>query len=175
MKKEMAIKLARKEIEAKRDFCGKAEALCDMVRKFNGKVFNKRLETAMREIYPVSIEQGYTWKSITMKGWVYDRMVQSDDLDESGYHKWTAYIKNDTIYFGTIRDAFDDDKRIIAENIIKAIRDNAEYLRKSADVIEEQLNRIDEIDAEYQRIENERKKFLHDVNGTLMDYFGWEV
>lgn len=175
MKKEMAIKLARKEIEAKRDFCGKAEALCDVVRKFNGKVFNKRLETAMREIYPVSVEQGYTWKSITLKGWVYDRMVQSDDLDENGYHKWTAYIKNDEIYIGIIREAFDDDKRIIAENIIKNIRDTAAYLRKSADEMEDQLNRIDELDAEYQRIENERSRFLHDTNGTLHEYFGWRM
>ena len=174
MNKEMAIKLVRKEIECKREFANKAESLCEVVKKFDGKVFNKRLETAMKEVYPIHVEQEYFWKSISITGWIPDRMVQSDSVDKWGYHE-TAYIKDDRIYVGIIRDAFNDDKRIIAETIIKAIRSTAEYYKESADKLEEQIGRIDEIIAERDRIYAEKQRFLHNTSGTLREYFGLEV
>ena len=174
MNKEMAIKLMRKEIECKREFVNKAEDLCAVVQRFDGKVFNKRLETAMKEVYPVKVEQEFFWKSISITGYVADRMVQSDDTDKWGYRK-TAYIKNDRIYVGIIRDAFDDDKRINAEAIVKAIRSVAEYENATADKLEDQLNRIDEIEVECKRIRAERNRFLHDVSATVREYFDLEV
>ena len=174
MDNELAMKLVRKEIECKREFVSKAESLCEVVQKFDGKVFNKRLETAMKEVYPIRVEQEYFWKSISITGWIPDRMVQSDSVDKWGYHK-TAYIKDDRIYVGIIRDAFDDDKRIIAETIIKAIRSTAEYYKESADKLEEQLGRIEEIIAERDRIYAEKQRFLHNTSGTLREYFGLEV
>lgn len=174
MNKEMAIKLVQKEIECKREFVNKAESLCKVVQKFDGKVFNKRLETAMREVYPIRVEQEYFWKSISISGWIPDRMVQSDSVDKWGYHE-TAYIKDDRIYVGIIRDAFDDDKRIVAENIIKKIRDTADYYREFADKMEEQLNRIDEIIAERNRIYAEKQRFMNETSGTLREYFDLEV
>ena len=174
MNKEMAMKLVLKEIEAKRNFVNVAEKLCEIVQKFDGKVFNKRLETAMREVYPIKIEQEYFWKSISITGWIPDRMVQSDSVDKWGYHE-TAYIKDDRIYVGIIRDAFDDNKRIVAENIIKKIRDTADYYREFADKMEEQLNRIDEIIAERNRIYAEKQRFMNETSGTLREYFDLEV
>ena len=170
----MAIKLAKKDIEARRDFVSKAEALCDVVQKFNGKVFNKRLETAMREVYPVKVEHGFSWKSLSITGYVEDRMVRNDQADKWGYHR-TEYIKEDRIYFGTTYDAFDDDKRIIAEAIIKQIRSTADYYRESADKMEEQLGRIDEIIAECKRINAEKSRFMHETNCTICEYFDLKV
>jgi len=171
---EMEMKLIQKEIKAKRDFANVAEKLCEVVQKFNGKVFNKRLETAMREVYPIKIEQEYFWKSISITGYIEDRMVQSDDVDKFGYHN-TAYIKDCHIYVGIIRDAYDDDKRIVADNICEKIRSTAEYERKMADKIEEQIARIDEIKADCKRIREERNRFNHEVASQIIQYFNLEV
>lgn len=171
---EMAEKLIRKDIEARRNFACKADDLCAVVQKFDGKVFNKRLETALREVYPVKVEQEFRWKSIGITGFIEDRMVQSDTVDKWGYHR-TAYIKDFHIYVGIIQDAFDDDKRIIAKNIIDRIRSTADYYKKSADEMEDQLGRIDEITAECKRIYSERQKFLHETHPMIREYFNLEV
>ena len=165
--------LIRKEIAAKRDFASKAEALCAVVQKFNGKVFNKRLETAMREIYPVRVEQEFSWKSISITGYIQDRMVYGEP-DSNGY-RGALYIKNDKIYCGTIRDAFDDDKRIIADVICERIRKTAQYEEDTALVLENQLGRIDEIKAECKRLRDACDRFNHEVAYQIREYYGLKV
>lgn len=167
-------KLIRKDIETRRDFVNKAEDLCAVVQKFDGKVFNKRLETALKEVYPVKVEQEFFWKSISITGFIEDRMVRSDEVDRWGYHR-TEYIKDYHIYTGTIQEAYDDNKRIIAKNIIERIRSTADYYRRTADEMEEQLGRIDEIIAERRRIYAERQKFLNETNIMIREYFNLEV
>lgn len=170
MNKELAIKLVQKEIEVRRDFADKAEALCEVVRRFNGKVFNKRLETAMKEVYPVKVEQEFTFGSISITGWIEDRMVRSDVANRMGHHE-VAYLKDSHIYIGIIRDAFDSDKRIWAEAIVAKILATAEYEKKTADEMESQLARIDDIIAERKRIYEEQQKFTHNTNWSIQEYF----
>ena len=172
---ELARKLVQKEIEVKRDFVNKAEDLCGIVKKFDGKVFNKRLETALKEVYYVRAEYDKTFGWLDITGYVQDRMVQSDSTDKWGYRD-TAYIKDDKVYVvSCAKDALDADGRIIADNICEKIRQCAEYERNSADALENQLARIDEIKAECIRINNERDAFRRNTGAVIREYFRLEV
>lgn len=175
MTEELARKLCEKEIEAKRDFVSKAELLCGIVKKFDGKVLNKRLETAMREIYPVRIEHEKVFDWYSISALIPDRVVFSDVPDKYG-HRDCAYIRDDRIYIAScVRDIIDEDGRLIAENLIDRIRDTAKYYAESADQIEEQLGRIDVIKAEFARVRRERNKLVYETKPQIMEYFGLEV
>ena len=172
---ELARKLVRKEIEAKRDFVAKAPLLCDVVRKFDGKVFNKRLETAMREVMHVVVNREKPWGWLEIIGYVDDRMVQSDIADKYG-HRDCGYIKDDRIYMvSCAKDCIDEDGRIIAENICKRIYDEMARQKKYADNLEDQLDRISEIKADCERIRKEREKFVWETNAQIREYFNLEV
>lgn len=172
---EMAEKLVRKEIEVKRDFVSKAKALSDVVQKFDGKILNKRLETAMREVYPVRVEIEKDWNWVHVTGYIADRSVQSDDVDKWGYHSY-AYIKDDRIYIASCaRNLTDENGRLYAEELIELIRDEAKRQKEYADKLEEQLGRIDEIKAECRRIHDECVAFAHNTSAQIREYYGLEV
>lgn len=167
--KEMAEKLMKKEIAARRDFASKEDAMIAVAEKFNGKVFTKRFETAMSEAYPCRIEMGYTFGWLEFKFYVADRMVQSDTADKYGYRS-TAYIRNDNFRFIS-QNALNADKRIIAENVIESIKKEIRYYRESADKLERELATIDTIIAEHGRILKEMAEYNRNISGTTQEYF----
>ena len=172
---EMAKKLVQKEIDTKRDFVGKAESLYEIIRKFNGKIFNKRLETAMREVYPVRIQYDKVFNWLDITGYISDRMVQSDEVDRHGYHP-VAYIKDDRIYMvSCCKDALDDDGRIVAENLIAKMQLTVNYLKESADELEKQLADIENIADECYEIRAKRNNYNNYVKAQIRDYFNLEV
>lgn len=172
---ELARKLCEKEIAVRREFAEKAEALCEVVRKFDGKVLNKRLETAMWEVYPVRISHDKDWGWVDLSGYIEDRMVQSDIPDKYG-SRAVAYLKNDRVYiFSCKKDVIDAENRIIAERWCEEIMAEAQRLTDGAQKLEEQLKHLDEISAEARRIDAERRKWKMETRYEIQDYFGIEV
>lgn len=175
MNRSMAEKLVRKEIEVKRDFVAKAPMLCDIVQKFDGKVFNKRLETALKEIMYIDCKNDKVMGWFEMTGYIQDRCVMSDEVDKWGGRD-CAYIKDDRIYMvSCAKDCLTEDGRIIAENICKRIYDEMARQKTAADKLEEQLARIDEIEAQCKQINELKRKFDHDTLYQIRTYFGLEV
>lgn len=175
MENAIAIKLVQKEIDTKRDFVTKAESLCEIIRKFDGKVFNKRLETALREVYPVRVEYDKVFGWLDITGYIPDRMVQSDEVDRHGYHP-IAYIKDDRIYaVSCCKDALDDDGRIVAENIIAKMQATVDYLKESADTLEDQLADIEDIAKECYMIRAKIRDYNSYVKPQIRNYFDLEV
>ena len=172
---ELARKLVEKEISAKEDFVRKAPAMIEIVRKFDGKVLNKRLETELRKVYYVTLKREDVFDWWELIGYVQDRMVQSDEVDRHGYHT-TAYIKDDRIYIATCKkDLTDDNGRLIAENLIKYIEDEAKRQQTYANQLRSQLANIDELKAECARINRMKNDFVWKVNSQIKEYFGLEV
>ena len=172
---ELARKLVEKEISVKEDFVRKTPAMIEIVRKFDGKVLNKRLETALRNVYHVTLKYDdiFGWWELT--GWADDRMVQSKSADKNGNHD-TAYIKNDRFYIVTsAKDLTDDDGRLIASRLIERISDEAERQRLYANQLRDQLGRIDELKAECARIRRARNDFVWYTNSQIREYFNLEV
>lgn len=175
MESAMAKKLVEKEIEQKKLFIDKCPEMVEVVRKFDGKVLNKRLETELRKVYHVRMEYDKTFNWWELIGYVDDRMVQSDEADKWGYRS-CAYIKDDRFYIATCcRDLTDENGRLIADKLIEKI--GAECDRQIAYVnsLRDQLSRIEEIKAECARIRRERSEFINNTHAMIREYFGLEV
>lgn len=172
---ELARKLIEKEIEVKEDFVQKAPAMIEIVKKFDGKVLNKRLETALRDVYYVTLKKEEVFDWWELIGYAQDRMVQEDEADKYG-HRQVAYIKDDRFYIATCKkDLTDDDGRLIADNLVKYIEDEAEWQKTYANQLRNQLANIDELKAECARIRRAKSDFTWKVNGQIREYFGLEV
>ena len=172
---ELARKLVLKEAEVKEDFVKKCPAMIEIVRKFDGKVLNKRLETALREVYHITLKKEDIFGWWEFLGYVDDRMVQEDAENDWGGHS-VAYIKDDKFYIATCaKDIVDDDGRLIADKLIEYIEDEAKRQTNYANQLRSQLDRIEELKAECQRIRKMRDEFTHNTNSMVREYFGLEV
>ena len=172
---ELARKLVLKEIEVKEDFVRKTPEMIEIVRKFDGKVLNKRLETALRNVYYVTLKRDDVFGWWELIGYVRDRMVQSDKLNHWGSHD-VAYIKDDRFYIATCKkDMTDDDGRLIADNLIECFKREAEQQTLYANQLRYQLEHIDELKAEYVRINRARNEFTANTHSAIREYFGMEM
>ena len=172
---ELAKKLVQKEIDVKEDFVRKCPEMIEIVRKFDGKVLNKRLETALRNVYYVTLKHDDVFGWWELIGYANDRMVQEDELDQCG-HRGCAYIKDDRFYIATCKkDLTDDDGRLIADKLIEYIEDEAKRQQTYANQLRNQLDHIDDLKAEAARIRRMKQDFVWKVNSQIKEYFGLEV
>ena len=172
---ELARKLVQKEIDVKEDFVRKCTEMMEIVRKFDGKVLNKRLETALRNVYHVTLKHDDVFGWWELIGYADDRMVQEDEPDKYG-HCGCAYIKDDRFYIATCKkDLTDDDGRLIADKLIEYIEDEAKRQQTYANQLRNQLAHIDELKAECARINRIKNDFVWKVNSQIKEYFGLEV
>ena len=172
---EMARKLVEKEIAAKRDFVSKVPAMVEIVRKFDGKVLNKRLETELRKVYYVTLKKEDVFDWWELIGYVQDRMVQEDAENSYGGHN-VAYIKDDRIYIATCaKDLADENGRLIADNLIAKLEIEAQRQTTYANQLQNQLDHIDDLKAEAARIRRMKSDFVWKVNAQIKEYFGLEV
>ena len=172
---ELARKCVQKEIDVKEDFVRKAPEMIEIVRKFDGKVLNKRLETALRNVYHVTLKHDDVFGWWELIGYVQDRMVQEDAENSLGGHS-CAYIKNDRIYIAMCaKDLTDDDGRLIADRLIEYIKEEAKRQQTYASQLRSQLANIEELKAECARINRIKNDFVWKVNSQIREYFGLEV
>lgn len=172
---ELARKLVQKEIEVKEDFVRKVPEMIEVVRKFDGKVLNKRLETALRNVYHVTLKHDDIFGWWELIGYADDRMVREDTENSWGGHN-CAYIKDDRFYIATCKkDLTDENGRLIADKLIEYIEDEAKREQTYANQLRNQLANIDELKAECARINRMKNDFVWKVNSQIKEYFSLEV
>ncbi len=152
---ETAVQAAERYISECRQAAGLFPALCATFRRFDGKVFNKRFETALQA------ETGriYAQKKSGSQNDYIDIYFYSD----SGEHMTLLYAP------------LPADKRIIAADLIRAAEDKRNEYLKEADHMAQVIPVIDEKKRQIEYIKNLLENTLSDLTYTEKDLFGLNV
>jgi hypothetical protein len=174
--KELSIKMLEREIDIKKA----ALLLFDDVKKivglFNGKIANARLDTALKKLNEnLNFKMEYNGFRITYDE--YDYKMRYVSIGDKG-----AYIKNCSVNIAwcTISSAYgdsalDDDRKIIAYGIMKAIDAQAVSLKREIAIMEAQLLKIDEIISRYRAIAASIRAFNDEIDHDIREYFDLKI
>jgi len=154
-----------------------ADNVAKVIKQFDGKVFNKRLGTALQQIDKrLQVEAPYN--SFNIKYCAYDyeeRSIRTGNKD-------TAYIDNDTVYIVGMckvsqddHRALTDDNRIIADNIIKNIENLKKHNKETYNEVENQLAQVQFFKARKARITAEIEEHNNEVNYSIATYFDLRI
>lgn len=180
----IALEVAIKQIKLYKDALALCPKVMEVVKKFDGKVANKRLETALKEVNSGlrCNKSSYTevWEIVF---WTSDRCVNVKRKSWDGKHEdWCAYyIKKSKTYLArdTFKNTFgsftNDDGRWIAENINKQIEHTMKSLEANIADYTELLNHVDELEAEKKRIKDEMEAHNRKVGWIGNEYFDLKV
>jgi len=157
MKKETAVNKLSEEIAQTREAFSHAGAIEEVVNTFDGKVFNKRLETALRSKVHDDIRVKTEYNSFIIT--IYFNGVHT------GYNTITLVHQAIKNAYGD--DTLTDDNRIIAKTIIDGLKEMKDSSLKYNKEMEEDLSKIDDILLQYNKLVNECQKFNDSVNYTL--------
>ena len=180
----VALEVAIKQIKLYKDALALSSKVTEVVKKFDGKMANKRLETALKKVDSGlrCNKSSYTevWE---IAFWTSDRCVNVKRKSWDGKHEnWCAYyIQESEAYLA--RDMFkntfgsftNDDGRWIADNINKQIEHTMKSLEANIADYEELLNHIDELEAEKKRIKDEMEAHNRKVGWIGNEYFDLKV
>jgi len=150
----VALEVYRKQIKLYKDALSLCPKVMEVVRKFDGKIANRRLETALQEV-----DKGLgcfkdKWNNQwIIKFYTYDRSVDVQITSWDGKDKYCRafYIKESEtvlaqdIFKNSYGDFTNEDGRWIAENICKQIEATMKRLEEDIERYEEELKHADEL------------------------------
>lgn len=182
--KSIALEVATKQIKLYKDALALCPKVMEVVRKFDGKMANKRLETALEAVDSGlrCRKSSYTevWEIVF---WTSDRCVNVKSLSWDGKREdWCAYyIKDNEDYIA--RDMFknlygefvDGNGRWIAENINKQIEAHMHNLEVNIAQYETELKQVDELEAEKKRIKDEVEAHNKKITWIGSEYFNLRI
>lgn len=162
------------QIRAFGDFSKAARAIIPVIKRFDGKVYNKRLENALNELdilgcdfYFTVSNNGYKFE---IEGRTRDRSYKNDP-DGSGYCS-TGYIKHDCFTAILESDNALDNGRIKADNIIEKLEETAEYYEDKEFKLEKGLKQAHIMRLEFQNIADRLIEFRNKYDSSARDLLG---
>lgn len=151
-KKEDQDNAARSYIDAYRKAAALYPQIKRITRAFDGKVFNKRFQTALQD------ETG-------ARVFVENRPNMIDVHIYGPHSNW--------ITLGILqRDDMTDGKRINAEKLIESMTDHRNALLKTAARYEQQIEQINQVKEQLKQIEKQLKAVLEPYDYTIRDIYG---
>lgn len=180
----IALEVAIKQIKLYKDALALCPKVMEVVNKFDGKVANKRLETALREVNTgLRCNKSSITEVWEIAFWTSDRCVNVKRKSWDGKREdWCAYyIKESETYLardmfkGTFGSFTNENGRWIAGNINKQIEHTMKSLKANIADYEELLNHVDELEAEKKRIKDEMEAHNKKVGWIGNEYFGLKV
>ena len=171
--KATAIRLTEKQIEVYETLLSCVPAIEEVVRKFDGKVANKRIETALQEIHHGIFfrrnQNSENWE-LTITEWE-NRYVQGEP-DKSGY-RGMHYVSQNTLYLAEEYSGhfMADGGRLIADKLIEQIERKRESYARDVETMKDQLYRVDSLIARRDEIYKMRHEFNNSINCFLEEYF----
>ena len=183
MDKAAQMEIARKQIKLYQDALALCPAVMEVVKRFDGKVANKRLETALEavdrglccrkssytEIWEISFYTSDRCVTVKETGWNGNEYYGSHYIKDSEYYLARDMFKNT---YGAFVDA---DGRWVAENINKQIEKSMEGLVHSIEVYENMLAHVDELEEERDRLRKEVEAHNRKVTWIGEEYFKLKV
>ena len=163
------VKLINLELSITEQAINIAPAVTEIVKKYDGKHLNKRLETALKKI-DKRLYVHNEWNSFDIKFVEHDkRSIQTSNHTEYVEHN-DVYIASTCKQSAYSDSSLTDDDRIIADTVISSIDRNVKQKQDHIKEVREQINFIEDYRQDkktiLEAIENHNK-----INYTVRRYF----
>ena len=145
-----------------------ADEVMRIITEFDGKVFNKKLESALSErigrTFFVKYEKDYGRFEITL-------MYENRSVQSGEYSCVYQYEDSATLISSWDGSCIDNDKRIHADAINKKIADKKDEYLQRADRIEAGTSRIEEWTKRREAIANEWEELYKEIPSEIRAYY----
>lgn len=175
-----ATKLMELEIKNRKYVLGLYEKIIPVVKKFDGKILNKRFDTALKEVEEhLGFDRHYSTFSINW--WANNDHVSCGEPDAWGV-RTVSYIKNrnldlTSMLYGCPDSTFpdrvmvDSDGRIKANVILMALDEGKKQLEKEIISFEESMKKIPEYKKKLEELKAEIENTTREIPYLVRDYF----
>lgn len=169
MNMESKRKLVELEIKANNKALGLIEEVKEVILKFDGKVPNKRVDTALKKI-----DDCLSFKA-EFNSFIIDMFIRDRSFDNG--NNW-VYIKNTVInichcacqsMYGD--SCLNEDGTINSEAVIIGLEKRKESLKSYNEEMIKSLNEIEDKIKEYEELKKTIRAFNDSVNYTVANYF----
>ena len=170
---ETSRKLIELEVKANEKAIGLTDNIIEVVKKFDGKMPTKRLDTALKTI-DKNLSFKCEYNSFMIDLWIEDRSISVPHKDYVG----AVYIKNSNVSIchccmvsSGKPQAINEDGTINAEYVIESILNSKQYRIEYNNSMIKTLNEIEEKIKEYEELKKTIRAFNDSVNYTVAQYF----
>lgn len=168
---EINEKLINLEIAARKDALALYPAIIDLARKFDGKIANKRFDTALKKIHPKLVFR-MQYNSFVINMDIENRCVNN------GNH-WVClrdhqtYIIHWSITSGSSEDGIcqKDGSTIVGNNLVKALEQYKKGMEEYVQKLQATLVNIPNIINWYKAVRKSIDDFNDTVPGMIRDYY----
>lgn len=178
---EDAKNLVELEIQNRKEALKLYDGIIEVVKKFDGKVLNKRFDTALKKFDGrLGYNERNSFFEIEMN--VFDnRSCKSVKKDTYGY-SCTNYITDSYLTLNTIMYTFsynpdiekvmlDKDRRIIAEVVIKGLEKGKADIEKKIEVLENSIDKAEEWKTKLEKLKREVENVMSEVPYIIREYY----
>lgn len=172
--KELALKLLKREIEIEKNALKLFDEIGKTLLSFNGKVANKRLDTALKAI-DNRLSFKIEYNSFRFIYAEYDNRYVT--VGDKG-----AYITDCTvnILWATVSSvygdqALDENQKIISDNLIKQLKAQQISIKSHIEIVEKQIKQIDDIISEFNSICEQIRSFNDKTDYLIRGYFDLKI
>ena len=176
---EDARNLVELEIKNRKDALKLYDKIIEVAERFNGKVLNKRFETALKKVDErLSCDRRYSCFEIKMC--VFDsRCCKSVNKDDLGY-SCTNYITDNYLilngYLPTYSYNPNDevllyDERIISSVLIKSLSCGRKHMEETIISLEKSLDKIPEWKERLKILRDEMEKTMKEIPSIIREYY----
>lgn len=176
---EDARNLVELEIKNRKEALKLYDGIIEVVKKFDGKVLNKRFDTALKKVDGrLSYKREYSWFEINMN--VFDnRSCKSVKKDSYGY-SCTNYLTDFYLRLNTLLYTYSynpeekvllDNERIISSVLVESLNDGKKQMEEKIKTLEESLYKVDEWKTKLKELDNEIRAIMSEVPYIIRDYY----
>lgn len=169
-------KLVELEIENRREMLKMYDGILEVLAKFDGKVFSKRVETALKKNVSENIGVKREFNSLIINYYYKNRCINYKE-DGKEYES-CAYLKDThgTFVHAICYSSYDDGcmgnkDTIIFDKLKEQIDKAREYMEKSVKEMEIALAKVDETIKEYEELKKKCYDFNHSTNWCISQYY----
>lgn len=170
--KEVNIQLLNLEVVNLEKAIGLCDKILDLVPKFDGKVVNKRFDTALKEI-DKSLSFSMRYNSFIIEMYKQDRSINRGD-------SW-SYLRDHSlcIIHSSIQSAYNDGicqdgQHIVGANLVADIQKQKKYFEDNLVKLKNDIADIDSIQEVYKDIQQQKTSFNNNVSYMVREYFGFD-
>lgn len=149
----------------------------EVLKKWSGKVYTKRLETALKKIdehFYVDTRYGY-YLEYNFYG-QFERSFKHEYVNYKGEpdYRW-IYIEHSHSLCMLTKSSILEDRNIICDDIGEQLLKVAEYYERKYNNITEQLKNINETIEKYKSIIESLNNFINDIDSDIKAEFKFDV
>lgn len=176
---EDARNLVELEIKNRREALKLYDGIIEVVEKFNGKVLNKRFDTALKNVDKrLGFNRSYSSFEIEMSLFDNDS-CKSVKKDSFGYSH-TIYITNRYLILNSYLETYTldrskksllDNERIVSSVLIESLNNGRKQIEEKIVALEESLDKVVEWREKLESLKNEMEKTMKDIPYIIRDYY----